>query len=381
MFELKNSQCVLFEGNVPENSWGGFSQSGFGIDVIIFWSLVTGTYNDRVSSPVFVTGCHRSGTNLLYDMLLSSGGFPIYRSHLAVFESLLPRFGPLDYRKNREKLLRFWLESKAFRCTGLDADILSSRILTDCHSGADFIQIVMDAVAQKQGKSRWALYDPDNVLHIEKLKASIPHGLFLHIVRDGRDIALSLRKMGGFRPLPWRRNRTGSLLATALYWAWIVRIGRKSGNKFPSDYMEIHYEDLVTCPQESLQKIGAFLEQDLDYARISSVRMGRLSESNSSFRHEDPEQRVNPVGRWRQRLSRAEIAAIETTIGDCLEESGYSLSLPEEERERGISHKAKRAMYHSFLNAKSWLKQNTLAGRFADLSALENENTSFSEAQ
>jgi hypothetical protein len=340
-----------------------------------------GTHNDRASSPVFVTGCHRSGTNLLYDMLLSSGAFPIYRSHLAVFESLIPRFGPLDNRKNREKLLQFWLESKAFRRTELDADILSSRILTYCHSGPDFIQIVMGAIAQQQGKSRWALYDPDNVLHIETLKAGIPRGLFLHIVRDGRDIALSLRKLGGFRPLPWRRNRTGSLLATALYWAWIIRNGRKSGNKFRSDYMEIHYEDLVTCPEESLQKIGAFLEQDLDYARIRSVGMGRLSESNSSFRHEDAEQRVNPVGRWKQRLSRADIAAIEAAIGDCLEESGYSLSLPEEEREPGISNKATRAMYHGFLSAKSWLKQNTLAGRFADLSALEIENTSFSETQ
>src|SRR5258706_5883987 len=31
LFELKNAQRVLFEGNVLENSWGGFSQAGFGI--------------------------------------------------------------------------------------------------------------------------------------------------------------------------------------------------------------------------------------------------------------------------------------------------------------------------------------------------------------
>ena len=30
-FELKNAQRVLFEGNVMENSWGGFSQTGFSI--------------------------------------------------------------------------------------------------------------------------------------------------------------------------------------------------------------------------------------------------------------------------------------------------------------------------------------------------------------
>jgi hypothetical protein len=31
LFELKNAQRVLFEGNVLENSWGGFSQTGFSI--------------------------------------------------------------------------------------------------------------------------------------------------------------------------------------------------------------------------------------------------------------------------------------------------------------------------------------------------------------
>jgi hypothetical protein len=312
---------------------------------------------------------------------LSSGGFAIYRTHLAVFESLIPRFGSLEKRRNREKLLKTWPRTKSFRRTGLTADILSSRILNDCNSGPDFIRIVMEAVARSQGVPRWALYDPDNILHIEKLKASIPNALFLHIVRDGRDIALSLKKMGGFRPLPWQRGRTGSLLATALYWEWIVRNGRERGRKFPADYMEIRYEDLVTTPHQSLQRIGTFLEHDLDYDRIRSVGLGRLSKSNSSFCEESAEQRINPVGRWKQRLSRAEVAAIEATIGDCLEETGYSLSLPEGERQPGIRDKARRAMYRSFLNTKSWLKLNTVAGRLVDLSALEIESDPSAQTQ
>jgi Sulfotransferase family len=340
---------------------------------------VPGTDSDRSSRPVFVIGCHRSGTNLLYDMLLSSGGFAIYRSHLAVFESLIPRFGSLENRGNRENLLRTWLQTKCFRCTGLDAETLSSRILNECRSGPDFIRIVMGTVAQSQGAPRWALYDPDNVLHIEKLKAGMPNALFLHIVRDGRDIALSLKKMGGFRPLPWRRSKIGSLVATGLYWEWMVRSGRKGGNRFPADYMEIRYEDLVTAPQEVLQKVGAFLAHDLDFSRIRSVGLGRLSESNSSFREENPEQKINPVGRWRQRLSRDEVGAIEAAIGGCLEETGYSLSLPEAERTPGVRDKARRAMYSSFLNTKNWLKLNTAAGRLVDLSALEIEDAASAE--
>ena len=174
-------------------------------------------------------GCHRSGTNLLYDMLLSSGGFAIYRGILPVFETLIPRFGSLEIRQNRRQLLETWLRSKGFRRTGLDREVLSKRILDECRSGGDFIRVVMESVTQSQGAQRWAVYDPDNVLHVERLKASIPNALFLHIIRDGRDIALSLKKMGGFTPLPWDRDGTASLVATALYWEWMVRSGREHG--------------------------------------------------------------------------------------------------------------------------------------------------------
>jgi Sulfotransferase family len=330
--------------------------------------------SDRKRSPVFVMGCHRSGTNLLYDMLLSAGGFAIYRGSMPVFETLIPRFGPLEHRANRHKLLGTWLRSKGFRRTGLDADTLSSRILDNCRSGGDFIRIVMDAVAESQGVQRWAAYDPDNVLHVERLKASIPNALFLHIIRDGRDIALSLKKMGGFTPLPWDRTETKSLVATALYWEWMVRNGREHGSRFPSDYMEIHYEDLTTNPREVLQKLGRFLDHDLNYDRIQTAGLGRLSETNSSFREEAGKEKIKPLGRWKERLSRTHVAAIESAVGKCLEETGYALSIPEAERRPGAREWAKRALYRSYLSSKMWMKMNTPAGRRVNLSVLELED-------
>jgi hypothetical protein len=318
-------------------------------------------------------GCHRSGTNLLYDMLLSAGGFAMYRGLLPVFETLIPRFGALDRRPNRKRLLETWLRSKGFRCTELNAELLSSRILNECHNGGDFIRVVMDSVARKQGAQRWAVYDPDNVLHVERLKASIPNSLFLHIVRDGRDIALSLKKMAGFTPLPWDRSETPSLVATALYWEWMVGKGRKAGSKFPADYMEIHYEDLIVNPSETLGKLGTFLECDLNYDHILRSGLGRLSESNSSFLEENGGKKINPVGRWKQRLSPGSVAAIEAAVGDCLEESGYSLSLPKEERKLGARQRFQRTLYRRYLEGKMWLKQKTPAGRMVDLSVLELE--------
>ena len=175
---------------------------------------------------------------------------------------------------------------------------------------------------------RWAVYDADSVLHVEDAKRDLPNALFVHIIRDGRDIALSLKKMGGFTPLPWDRSQTESLVATALYWEWMVHRGRAGGRKFPTDYIEIRYEDLIANPRETLGRLGGFIDHDLDYDRIQRAGLGRLSETNSSFREEGAKGETNPLGRWKQRLSHADIAAIEATVGESLQENGYELSLP-----------------------------------------------------
>jgi hypothetical protein len=333
----------------------------------------TASLSDRKHAPVFVMGCHRSGTNLLYDMLLSSGGFAIYRGYLPIYKILIPRFGSMSSRSHREKILETFLRSKGFRRTGLDAEPLSTRILNDCRNGGDFIRVVMDAVAQSQQTARWAVYDPDNVLRVERVKRDIPNALFVHIIRDGRDIALSLKKMGGFAPLPWDRSQTESLVATSLYWEWMVRKGRDDGSKFPADYIEIHYEDLITSPRETLGKLGGFIDHDLDYDRIQRAGLGRVSETNSSFREEGRQEKLNPLGRWKERMAHADVAAIEATVGECLRENGYELSLPAAERRRGLRHSWMRGMYPSFLGSKLWLKLHTPVGRLANLSALELE--------
>ncbi len=231
----------------------------------------------------------------------------------------------------------------------------------------------MDSVARSQQVQRWAVYDPDNVLHVERVKRDIPDALFVHIIRDGRDIALSLKKMGGFTPLPWDRGQTDSLVATALYWEWMVHKGRAHGRKFPADYIEIRYEDLITNPHETLGKLGGFLDHDLDYDRIQRAGLGRLSETNSSFREEGAKEKTNPLGRWKERLAHDEVAAIEATVGECLEENGYELSLPAAERHRSLRRSWMRGMYPAFLGSKLWLKLHTPVGRFANMSALELE--------
>src|SRR5438552_15641258 len=87
--------------------------------------------NPRSKVPVLVFGCPRSGTTVLYHMLLSAGGFAVYRAESNVFNILVPRFGDLRDEKNRRLLLNHWFRSKLFQVSGLERNEIEHRIMAD----------------------------------------------------------------------------------------------------------------------------------------------------------------------------------------------------------------------------------------------------------
>ena len=189
-------------------------------------------------------------------------------------------------------------------------------------------------------------------------------------MRDGRDIALSLMKMGGFRPFPWSSKARG-LLETAVYWEWTVRKGQHYGRMFPDSYLEVHYEELVKDPKKALASVSQFIDQELDYEQILQGGVGRLKESNASFLGEPELARQNPVNRWKERLSHDQVVAIEALVGGCLEDLGYPLTTDPIERKPGVRAKLMRAFYMNFLAGKLWAKQRTPVGRFSNMSVLD----------
>jgi hypothetical protein len=312
---------------------------------------------ERKWRPVFVIGCHRSGTNLLYDTLLSAGGFAVYRGYLPALRLLIRRFGSLENLHSRGQIVDKWIQSEGFARAGLQAGPLSSKLLAECRNEGDFVRIVMDEVARTQGVRRWAVYDPDGVLYLDQIKRDIADALFVHIVRDGRDVALSLVKMGGFRPFPWDRKPRG-LLESACYWNWMVQKGRKHGAEFPRDYLEVRFEELVTEPRAVLARLENFLEHDLDYARIQERRLGRLRESNSAFRGDGDKEAQNPIKRW-VKLPHQQLVTLENLIGPGLQQFGYPLGMDTKRRRVGLMGHCLALLYPYFLSAKLWFKSNT----------------------
>ena len=157
--------------------------------------------------------------------------------------------------------------------------------MNECRNGGDFLRIVMSEIAMKQGVERWADTTPEHILYLHRIKETIPDALVIHIIRDGRDVALSTDKLGYIRRLPLGsqalENGGGAVLGMDGKQGppGRARLGRRIIPKSIS-------RNSFSQPRETLAKIGQFIEQDLDYDQIRRVGIGSVSAPNTSFESE-----------------------------------------------------------------------------------------------
>jgi len=314
----------------------------------------------RNRAPVFVLGCGRSGTTLLYHMLLSAGNFVVYRVESNAINLLEPRFGDLSVARNKRRLLEAWYNSRLYALSGLDKHEIAAKVMGECGNGGDFLRIIMSEMARKQGVERWADTTPEHLLHLHRIKETIPEALVIHIIRDGRDVALSTDRQGYIHPLPWERKPPK--MVAGLYWEWMVNKGRRDGRDLGEDYTEVHFEQLIGQPQETLARLGEFIGQDLDYERIRRAGIGSVSAPNSSFGDASTEN-FNPTGRWRSNYSAEELAMFEGLVGRTLEENGYELATKDRDALDRAELRRMRTTYRTYFDAKLYLKANTPLGK------------------
>ena len=313
----------------------------------------------KLKPPIFVVGSPRSGTTLLYHLLISAGGVAVYRFEVQIFHYLAPMFGNFRTQRQRERFLRAWLPSEMFLRSGLDAREMSGRFLDECRSAGDCQRIFMDSIAAAQRAQRWADCTPENVLHMDKIQSTFPDALFIHMIRDGRDVALSLARQRWIRPFPWDRNRP--FVPAGIYWAWILE-NRAQGHGLAPRYLEVHYRDLVQQPEETLSKISSFTDHPLDYERIQQVRMGTVDVPNTSFDQELDSGQFKSVDRWRSCRKR-DLAVIESLIGPQLSMMGYELETHESHLV-GRNEKLNCALYRTVFEQRRRLRTHTLLGEW-----------------
>jgi hypothetical protein len=167
-------------------------------------------------------------------------------------------------------------------------------------------------------KPRWGDKTPGYVQEIARLHQLFPNAKFIHMIRDGRDVCVSLKRIG------WHGRVTMQL---ARYWRGEVEAGRRLGQKLPAGlYMELSYEDLVRNPEHVLRRVCSFLGEDFEegmlrfYESADEQIPSRLLENHAKTRRPPS---PSDLERWRRELKPAQVLMFETIAGRTMERVGH----------------------------------------------------------
>jgi hypothetical protein len=173
--------------------------------------------------------------------------------------------------------------------------------------------------AARYGARRWGDKTPGYVRYLAVIARIFPDCRIVHILRDGRDVALSARALWGAEH--WYMD----LHYLLRQWAINVRSGRRDGALLgPRRYLEISYEELVTAPHEVMTRVLAFLGEEPHRAIDEAIESGEPV-PGSRF-HDGVHRPVSgaSVARWRRELTRREARLADALVGDLLAELGYA---------------------------------------------------------
>lgn len=317
-----------------------------------------------MDAPVFVVGASRSGTTLLYHILLASGDFPLYEAETMLLEECQSKYGRLGNRRNFDAFLADWLRSKQFHRSGLDPDHFRQAAASHRDGYADLLRFFMESMARQQGKRRWAEKTPSHIKHMDTLARAFPRARFIHIIRDGRDVAISRRQLGwsGIRS----RDPLNQLLFTALDWEATVRRGRQAGRKLGNRYLEVRYEDLVADTERILGVINGFADVRIGVQSLSDLAIGSLKRANSAFTQTTGGISTSAVERWRNKLTAREAACLHVAIGRTLKELGYAVpdGSPAPAPLSRAGTRARAWLYKFLIRLKRLAKHTLGLGRF-----------------
>lgn len=316
-----------------------------------------------MNSSVFVVGSARSGTTLLYHILLASGEFAVYDAETWLLEKGQSRYGKLRSTANRKEFVEDWIESGQFERSGLSARDYLDEIEGSNMSVAELLAHFMGLIAKNQGKPRWAEKTPSHVYHMKEIKARVPTAKFIHIIRDGRSVAASLRKIG------WSARSEDSLAQlawAAQTWVHAFAQGRKAASRMAGDCLEVKYEDIVTDLGGTLNRINDFLGTAVTEQDVQNSAFGALGKSNTAFGDQKTGLHQDALTRWKTELTPEENGMLAALIGPTLKELGYEL--PQDDYSLPLSLRLRIVWWRIgcplVIGLRRFLKNQTPLGRY-----------------
>ena len=294
-------------------------------------SLRTRRDRARREPAVFVVGMNRSGTTLQRMMLDAHPQLTIPPETHFVPDLIKAVREPGATPEDALEAMKSAREWGDFGFS--DEEMLARlRALPKLRPGAA-VRTFYEAYMQQQGKPRWGEKTPTYVQKMKLIQRALPEARFVHVIRDGRDVALSVLD---------RTVRDLSAGDVARRWQKKITKAREDAPAL-EHYTEIRYEDLIMRTEPVLREVAEFCDLPWDDAMLSYYERsgerlkemaralpgdGRAKELSVERRMKTHEMTTKPpsadrVARWRTQMTAEQRVEFEAEAGDLLAQLGY----------------------------------------------------------
>lgn len=260
-----------------------------------------------MKEPIIISGAARSGTTLLRTMLDSHKN--IYAGAELALLMVVPEAVINTWNKTSDRIENY-------------SNLTIDNILIAY--GKVLLSIYEDILKDSE-KDRIADKMPGAVQYFSQLSFMLPKAKFVHIIRDGRDVACSLLEQDDF--LDVNNGQKVSYAQDsdigARYWRDLVNKGRELKNlNHPNKnrYYELFYENLINDPKKEMKKLLDFLEEPWDDNVLEHFKFDHEIEPGSK---DKVMKSINnsSIGKWKKNLKKRK--SFYKIAGKTLEELGY----------------------------------------------------------
>ena len=274
--------------------------------------------------PIFIVGTERSGSNLLRAILNAHENICIpHPPHIMnELSHLVPRYGDLSQDRNFRRLIDHAVRVVELHFAPWDIEVDRDLVLKEA-TGRDLYSIkraLYEQYMRAKGKTRWGCKSTFMIHHTGIVRKYHKTPKFIHLVRDGRDVAVSARDsvFNHFHP-----HYVSQL------WGRQQCLAIQISKELPVDqFLTVHYEQLTSDPEKVVRRICGFLGEDyldqmLNYAnRPDSAHLAGISKSWENL---SKPILANNTKKYLAKLTPDEIFAVERNAFQELHYFGYEL--------------------------------------------------------
>jgi hypothetical protein len=272
------------------------------------------------NTPFFIVGAGRSGTTLLRLILAGHSRLhiPPETWFIGPMVRELPLRGPLTLTQV-ERSITLMVDDYRWPDMGIPVDELQKRAMALDHPTlTDLIGIVYQHHLGLAGKQRFGDKTPAYIDIIPQISTLYPGAKFIHLIRDGRDVAISNIDVG------WDRYYERA------NFEWTLAMAKRREylkSPYANFILDVRYEDLVNQLEATIRKVCTFLDEEFETTMLDFQDRTTLVPARERHIHGKLSRPVtsDAVAVWRRKLNMAECFAIEACLHDDLRQLGYEL--------------------------------------------------------